>query len=123
MTESGDRLLMPLTVSGKNPLIAEQSLAAEITIITNEILVETIETVEVRTIVGRFPTGDEHPLFFIRPIEVAGGLAIAQKLYAGYGEGAPDGQGPDQDLITSQGNTYLKANFPLLDYIQSATLQ
>jgi peptidyl-prolyl cis-trans isomerase A (cyclophilin A) len=53
----------------------------------------------------------------------AEGLAVAQKLYAGYGEGAPDGKGPDQDLITSQGDAYLKANFPLLDYVQSAVLK
>ena len=53
----------------------------------------------------------------------AAGLAIAQKLYSGYGEGAPDGKGPDQDLITSQGNAYLKTNFPKLDYVLSATLK
>jgi hypothetical protein len=44
-------------------------------------------------------------------------------LYAGHGEGAPDGSGPDQDLITSQGNAYLQANFPLLDYVQSAAVK
>lgn len=53
----------------------------------------------------------------------AGGLAVARKLYAGYGEGAPAGKGPDQDAITTQGDSYLKANFPLLDYIQSAVLR
>jgi len=53
----------------------------------------------------------------------AEGLAVAKKLYAGYGEGAPDGNGPDQDTITAQGNTYLKAKFPLLDYVQSAVLK
>jgi peptidyl-prolyl cis-trans isomerase A (cyclophilin A) len=53
----------------------------------------------------------------------AEGLAVARKLYAGYGEGAPDGKGPDQDLITAQGDAYLKANFPLLDYVQSAVLK
>lgn len=51
------------------------------------------------------------------------GLGIAKKLYAGYGEGAPDGKGPDQDLITSQGNDYLKTNFPLLDYVLFAELK
>ncbi len=49
----------------------------------------------------------------------ADGLAIANKLYAGYGEGTPQGNGPDQDLITTQGAAYLK-NFPLLDYLTSA---
>ena len=47
----------------------------------------------------------------------AEGLAVAQKLYAGYGEA------PDQDLITAQGDTYLKAKFPLLDYVQTAALK
>lgn len=50
------------------------------------------------------------------------GLAIAKKLYSGYGEGAPDGNGPSQELITQQGNAYLK-NFPRLDYVQSAVLK
>lgn len=52
----------------------------------------------------------------------AAGLAIANALYSGYGEGAPDGQGPNQDLIASQGATYLK-NFPKLDYVISAALR
>jgi hypothetical protein len=56
-------------------------------------------------------------------ISNATGLAVAQKLYAGYGEGAPDGKGPDQNLITTQGDAYLKPNFPLLDYVQSAILK
>jgi peptidyl-prolyl cis-trans isomerase A (cyclophilin A) len=53
----------------------------------------------------------------------ATGLNVAKKLYSAYGEGAPGGSGPDQDLITQQGNAYLKANFPKLDYVQSAVLK
>jgi len=52
----------------------------------------------------------------------ADGLGVAKKLYSAYGEGPPSGTGPDQDLITSQGNAYLQANFSKLDYIQSADL-
>jgi peptidyl-prolyl cis-trans isomerase A (cyclophilin A) len=48
----------------------------------------------------------------------AEGLAVARKLYAGYGD-----DGPDQGLISSQGDAYLKANFPLLDYVLSAELK
>jgi peptidyl-prolyl cis-trans isomerase A (cyclophilin A) len=44
------------------------------------------------------------------------------KLYAGYGEGAPMGRGPDQGQVQSQGNAYLKARFPELDYILSAEI-
>ena len=52
----------------------------------------------------------------------ADSLAVAKKLYSAYGEGAPDGKGPNQDLITQQGSAYLK-NYPLLDYIRSAVLE
>ena len=41
-------------------------------------------------------------------------------LYAGYGEGAPRGSGPLQRRIQMEGNAYLKAEFPELDYIQTA---
>ncbi len=44
------------------------------------------------------------------------------KLYAGYGEGAPMGRGPDQGQVQSKGNAYLKARFPDLDYILSAEI-
>ena len=50
-------------------------------------------------------------------------LAVVKKLYAGYGEGAPSGSGPNQDSITHQGNSYLKMNFPKLDYIKAAVIK
>jgi len=43
-------------------------------------------------------------------------------LHAGYGESAPRGRGPKQGDITSRGNAYLKAEFPELDYIESARI-
>jgi len=42
------------------------------------------------------------------------------KLYKGYGEGAPSGQGPEQGRVQSEGNRYLKRSFPNLSYIVSA---
>lgn len=54
--------------------------------------------------------------------EVAEGMDVVNSLYTGYGEGAPRGRGPDQGLLQSQGNAYLMAQFPELDYIQSATI-
>ncbi|MDA1081559.1 MAG: peptidylprolyl isomerase [Gemmatimonadetes bacterium] len=47
------------------------------------------------------------------------GLSVADSLYAGYGEGAPSGDGPDQGRIASQGNAYLTRLFPKLDGIDS----
>ncbi|MDH3729147.1 MAG: peptidylprolyl isomerase [Myxococcales bacterium] len=49
-------------------------------------------------------------------------MTMVDALYAGYGEGAPQGRGPSQALLQSQGNTYLKDKFPNLDYIKSAKI-
>ncbi len=54
--------------------------------------------------------------------KVIEGMDIVDSIYAGYGEGAPMGQGPDQGRIQMQGNAYLKSDFPKLDYIKSATI-
>jgi len=51
---------------------------------------------------------------------VVEGMEIVDSLYKGYGEGAPRGRGPDQGRMQMQGNTYLKAEFPEMDYIVSA---
>jgi len=53
---------------------------------------------------------------------VSEGMEVVDKLYSGYGEGAPDGHGPDQGLIGSRGRAYLEKGFPKLDSIRSATL-
>jgi peptidyl-prolyl cis-trans isomerase A (cyclophilin A) len=47
---------------------------------------------------------------------------VVDALYKGYGEGAPRGQGPRQDLIQRQGNAYLDNDFPKLDKLIRATL-
>jgi peptidyl-prolyl cis-trans isomerase A (cyclophilin A) len=52
--------------------------------------------------------------------EVIDGMATVDSLYANYGEGAPDGSGPDQSRIATQGNAYLTQNFPRLDFIRRA---
>jgi peptidyl-prolyl cis-trans isomerase A (cyclophilin A) len=49
-------------------------------------------------------------------------MSVVDRLYSGYGEGAPRGQGPDQSRIQREGNAYLRAEFPQLDYIRSATV-
>lgn len=53
---------------------------------------------------------------------VSDGMEVVDKLYNGYGEGAPDGHGPDQGLISTRGRAYLEKGFPKLDSIRSATL-
>ena len=45
-----------------------------------------------------------------------------QPLFAGYGEGAPAGRGPNQGIVQSLGNAYLNKAFPKLDYIKTATI-
>mmetsp|Transcript_30996 Transcript_30996/g.73031 ORF Transcript_30996/g.73031 Transcript_30996/m.73031 type:complete len:277 (-) Transcript_30996:94-924(-) len=50
------------------------------------------------------------------------GMDIVDKLYAGYGEGAPGGKGPNQALIQKKGNEYLTSSYPNLSYISKATI-
>jgi len=50
------------------------------------------------------------------------GMDIVDKLYAGYGEGAPGGKGPNQALIQAKGNSYLTGSYPNLSYISKATI-
>jgi len=50
---------------------------------------------------------------------VGDGMTVVDKLYSGYGEGAPGGSGPDQSRIQSEGNKYLKKQFPNMSYVKS----
>jgi cyclophilin family peptidyl-prolyl cis-trans isomerase len=50
------------------------------------------------------------------------GMDVVDRLHAEYGEGAPRGQGPAQDRIQAEGNAYLEASYPRLDYIRRATI-
>ncbi len=54
--------------------------------------------------------------------KVVEGMDVVDKIYSGYGEGAPRGRGPDQQRIQAEGNAYLKKDFPNLDYIKSASI-
>jgi peptidyl-prolyl cis-trans isomerase A (cyclophilin A) len=53
---------------------------------------------------------------------VAEGMDVVDKINGEYGEGAPRGGGPSQGRLQGEGNTYLKKDFPNLDYIKSATI-
>ena len=54
---------------------------------------------------------------------VISGMNVVDALYAGYGEGAPRGRGPDQGRLQMQGNAYLIKNYPRMDYIKKATVE
>jgi peptidyl-prolyl cis-trans isomerase A (cyclophilin A) len=54
--------------------------------------------------------------------KVVSGMKVVDALYAGYGEGAPSGRGPDQARLQMEGNAYLAKDFPRMDYIKKATL-
>ena len=54
--------------------------------------------------------------------QVTSGMDVVDSLYKGYGEGAPQGRGPSQGLIQSQGNAYLDSKFEKLDRITKAVI-
>ena len=54
--------------------------------------------------------------------EVTSGMNVVDRLYSGYGEGAPSGKGPSQPRVQGEGNTYLNKDFPRLDFIKAATI-
>jgi peptidyl-prolyl cis-trans isomerase A (cyclophilin A) len=53
---------------------------------------------------------------------VVEGMDVVAKLYGGYGEGAPAGNGPDQGRLQREGNAYLDQEFPKLDYVKKASI-
>lgn len=54
--------------------------------------------------------------------KVISGMDVMDSIYSGYGEGAPNGNGPSQAKVAREGNSYLEQNFPKLDYITHATI-
>jgi cyclophilin family peptidyl-prolyl cis-trans isomerase len=55
--------------------------------------------------------------------KVTNGMELVEGLYSAYGDMPPRGQGPDPSKIEVQGNVYLDAKFPRLDYIKKAAIQ
>jgi peptidyl-prolyl cis-trans isomerase A (cyclophilin A) len=53
---------------------------------------------------------------------VVQGMEVVMELYGGYGEGAPEGKGPQQNRILREGKAYLDNLFPKLDSIKTATI-
>jgi peptidyl-prolyl cis-trans isomerase A (cyclophilin A) len=54
--------------------------------------------------------------------QITEGMDIVESLYAGYGEGAPEGQGPEQNKIERLGKPYLDKGFDKLDWIKTTML-
>jgi len=54
--------------------------------------------------------------------KITSGMEVVDKLYSEYGEGAPNGNGPDQNRIQKEGKAYLEKAFPLLDTIKTAVI-
>ena len=55
--------------------------------------------------------------------QVVSGIEVVDKIYTGYGEGAPSGGGPPQARVAAEGNAYLIKSFPKLDFIKTATVE
>jgi peptidyl-prolyl cis-trans isomerase A (cyclophilin A) len=53
---------------------------------------------------------------------IGDGMKVVDAIEGMYGEGQPQGRGPAQGRIQSEGNAYLKAEYPKLDYIKSAAI-
>jgi peptidyl-prolyl cis-trans isomerase A (cyclophilin A) len=54
--------------------------------------------------------------------KVIEGMELVEQFYSGYGEGAPRGNGPDQERLTNEGKAYLDKSFPKLDTIKAAVI-
>jgi peptidyl-prolyl cis-trans isomerase A (cyclophilin A) len=53
---------------------------------------------------------------------VVEGMDVVDRLYSGYGEGAPQGKGPDQGRLQAEGSAYFTKEFSELDCIKKATI-
>ncbi len=55
--------------------------------------------------------------------QVVEGMDVVDNLFGGYGEGAPQGRGPEQYRLNVEGEKYLARQFPKLDKINKATVE
>jgi cyclophilin family peptidyl-prolyl cis-trans isomerase len=73
-------------------------------------------------LVDNSATHDKEP--FVVFGRIVAGLDVMDALYDGYGESALGGiRAGKQDPLFTQGNAYLRSNFPKLDYIRAATVE
>jgi peptidyl-prolyl cis-trans isomerase A (cyclophilin A) len=55
--------------------------------------------------------------------QVTTGMNVVDQLYSEYGEGAPNGRGPSQGRLQSEGNAYLTKDFANMDFVKKATIE
>lgn len=55
--------------------------------------------------------------------QVTAGMDVVERFFSAYGDMPPRGQGPDPTKIEAQGNAYLEAHFPRLDFVKKAGIQ
>lgn len=55
--------------------------------------------------------------------QVVEGMEVVDALYGGYGEGSPQGRGPDQFRLHVEGEKYMARQFPRLDKINTASVE
>jgi len=55
--------------------------------------------------------------------KVTSGMDTVERFYDAYGDWPPRGHGPDPARLQAEGNAYLEASFPRLDFIRKATIQ
>lgn len=78
---------------------------------TTQVFINLVDNKQLDTMGGFAPFG-----------QVTEGMEVVDALYSGYGEGAPQGKGPEQDKIERLGKAYLDQDFSQLDSIKTATL-
>jgi len=66
---------------------------------------------------------DHYPPSGFTPFGKVRKMTALDRIYTGYGEGAPMGRGPNQVRLNKEGNAYLEAEFPQLDYIREAVIE
>lgn len=54
---------------------------------------------------------------------VVSGMNVVDALNGEYGEGAPQGRGPNQARLQMEGNAYLQKEFGRLDFVRKATIE
>jgi peptidyl-prolyl cis-trans isomerase A (cyclophilin A) len=52
--------------------------------------------------------------------QIVEGMSVVDSLFSGYGEGQPQGAGPEQGRLQAEGNAYLKRDFAKLDSVKTA---